>query len=86
MPSDEVSLPGGSGGLEPRPPVNGTAAGGDLAAVRAAAELTLADGGGPARRRAAALDVALAELVDTVPMPRSALAVVAVGGYGRAEV
>jgi [protein-PII] uridylyltransferase len=58
----------------------------DLAAVRAAAELTLADGGGPARRRAAALDVALAELVDTVPMPRSALAVVAVGGYGRAEV
>jgi [protein-PII] uridylyltransferase len=66
--------------------MNGTAAGGDLAAVRAAAELTLADGGGPARRRAAALDVALTELVDTVPMPRSALAVVAVGGYGRAEV
>jgi [protein-PII] uridylyltransferase len=60
--------------------------GGDLASVRAAAELTLADGGGPARRRAAALDVALAELVDAVPMPRSALAVVAVGGYGRAEV
>jgi [protein-PII] uridylyltransferase len=58
----------------------------DLTSVRAAAELTLADGGGPARRRAAALDVALAELVDTVPMPRSALAVVAVGGYGRAEV
>jgi [protein-PII] uridylyltransferase len=73
MPSDEVSLPP-------------TAAGGDLAAVRAAAELTLTHGGGPARRRAAALDVALAELVDTVPMPRSALAVVAVGGYGRAEV
>jgi [protein-PII] uridylyltransferase len=73
MPSDEVSLPP-------------TAAGGDLAAVRAPAELTLADGGGPARRRAAALDVALAELVDTVPMPHSALAVVAVGGYGRAEV
>jgi [protein-PII] uridylyltransferase len=58
----------------------------DLASVRAAAGLTLADGGGPARRRAAALDVALAELVDTVPMPRSTLAVVAVGGYGRAEV
>jgi [protein-PII] uridylyltransferase len=73
MRSDEVSLPG-------------TAAGGDLAAVRAAAELTLAAGGGPARRRAAALDVALAELVDTVPLPRSALAVVAVGGYGRAEL
>jgi len=63
-----------------------TVAAEDLTAVRAAAELTLADGGGPARRRAAALDVALAELVDTVPMPRSALAVVAVGGYGRAEV
>jgi [protein-PII] uridylyltransferase len=73
MRSDDMSLPG-------------TAASEDLAAVRAAAELTLADGGGPARRRAAALDVALAELVDTVPMPRSALAVVAVGGYGRAEV
>jgi [protein-PII] uridylyltransferase len=58
----------------------------DLAGVRAAASLTLADGGGPARRRAAALDRALAELVDTVPTPRSALAVVAVGGYGRGEV
>src|SRR6266511_1686095 len=58
----------------------------DLAGVRAAASLTLADGGGPARRRAVALDRPLAELVDTVPMPRSALAVVAVGGYGRGEV
>jgi len=58
----------------------------DLAGVRVAASLTLADGGGPARRRAAALDRALAELIDTVPMPRSALAVVAVGGYGRGEV
>src|SRR6266545_5974386 len=69
-------VPGGSGGLKPSLPVNGGLAAGppgavaphDLAAVRAAAELTLADGGGPARRRAAAL------------------AVVAVGGYGRAEV
>jgi [protein-PII] uridylyltransferase len=83
MRSDAAGLPGGR---TPRPPVNGTVAAEELAAVRAAAELTLADGGGPARRRAAALDVVLAELVDTVPMPRSALAVVAVGGYGRAEV
>jgi [protein-PII] uridylyltransferase len=58
----------------------------DLAGVRTAAELTLTDGGRPARRRAAALDHVLAELLDTVPMPRSTVAVLAVGGYGRGEV
>jgi [protein-PII] uridylyltransferase len=58
----------------------------ELAGVRAAAELTLSEGGRPARRRAAALDHALAELVDSVPLPRSSVAVLAVGGYGRGEV
>lgn len=57
-----------------------------LADVRVAAELTLREGGRPARRRAAALDHALAELVDSVPLPRSSVAVLAVGGYGRGEL
>jgi [protein-PII] uridylyltransferase len=58
----------------------------ELAGVRTAAELTLSEGGRPARRRAAALDHALAELADSVPLPRSSVAVLAVGGYGRGDL
>src|SRR5215213_5447080 len=57
-----------------------------LAEVRTVAELTLSEGGRPARRRAAALDHALAELVDSIPLPRSSVAVLAVGGHGRGEL
>jgi [protein-PII] uridylyltransferase len=53
-----------------------------LAEARAARPRGLNGGGAPARERAAAVDLALAELADAAP----GVAVVAVGGYGRAEL
>src|SRR3954453_5561835 len=50
-----------------------------------ASAVTLTDGGAPARRRAFAVDAVLAELAAKA-LPGSGVAVVAVGGYGRAEL
>jgi [protein-PII] uridylyltransferase len=57
-----------------------------LSEARAASPLTLADGGGPARRRAAAIDAALADLAGAASAALAGTAVVAVGGYGRGEL
>jgi len=57
-----------------------------LSEARAAGPLSLADGGGPARRRAAAIDAALADLAGAAPAALVGTAVVAVGGYGRGEL
>ncbi|HEX6674581.1 MAG TPA: HD domain-containing protein [Actinomycetes bacterium] len=57
-----------------------------LSEARAASPLNLADGGGPARRRAAALDAALADLAGAASAALVGTAVVAVGGYGRGEL
>ena len=72
-----------SGGDRARPGHHQAGPGGvSLAGARAARPHGLAGGGLPARERAAAVDGALAELADAAP----AVAVVAVGGYGRAEL
>ena len=58
-----------------------------LSEARATGPLTLADGGGPARRRSATVDGALAALAQAAPAGTMAgTAVVAVGGYGRGEL
>jgi [protein-PII] uridylyltransferase len=58
-----------------------------LSEARATGPLTIADGGGPARRRSAAVDGALAALAQAAPAATMAgTAVVAVGGYGRGEL
>jgi [protein-PII] uridylyltransferase len=56
-----------------------------LSEARAAGPMTLADGGGPARRRAAAIDAALADMAGAASAALAGTAVVAVGGYGRGE-
>jgi len=57
-----------------------------LSEVRVASALKLADGGAPARRRASAVDGALAALAEATPAALAGTAVVAVGGYGRGEL
>ena len=57
-----------------------------LSEARAASPLSLADGGGPARRRAAAIDAALADLAGAASAALAGTALVAVGGYGRGDL
>jgi [protein-PII] uridylyltransferase len=58
-----------------------------LSEARATGPLTIADGGGPARRRSAAVDGALVTLAQAAPAATLAgMALVAVGGYGRGEL
>src|SRR5206468_12583733 len=57
-----------------------------LSEARAAGPMTPADGGGPARRRAAAIDAALADMAGAASAALAGTAVVAVGGYGRGEL
>ena len=56
-----------------------------LTELMTASAVTLTDGGAPARRRAFAVDAVLAELAAKA-LPGGGVAVVAVGGYGRAEL
>jgi [protein-PII] uridylyltransferase len=57
-----------------------------LSELMTATAVTLADGGAPARRRAFAVDTALAELATKALGGAAGWALVAVGGYGRGEL
>ncbi|HKE99985.1 MAG TPA: [protein-PII] uridylyltransferase [Actinomycetes bacterium] len=57
-----------------------------LSSVRVAEAVTLADAGAPARRRACAVDRALARLAQDALRGYAGVALVAVGGYGRGEL
>jgi [protein-PII] uridylyltransferase len=60
--------------------------GATLSELRAARRVRLEDGSAAARDRAAAVDLVLQEMIEDSLGPETGLAVVAVGGYGRAEL
>jgi len=85
MPFEAVTATAPPGGAEPLGGGSGATAAG-LSALTTPGRVALADGGAPARARAAVADAILARLAGEAFEGRAGVALVAVGGYGRAEL